>query len=69
MKTLMVLGCIAVGFVILVWAVRRADSAVGKPCTVCGAGSSFGYSDHAEEDADKIRPLCLAHLIPELKSD
>ena len=64
-----VIGCIAVGFVILLWAKRRANSAVGKPCAVCGAKSSYGYSEHAEEEADKIKPLCLAHLISALEND
>jgi hypothetical protein len=67
--SLILLGCIAVGFVILMWATRKANSAVGKPCAVCGTRSSYGYSDHAEEEADKIKPLCLAHLIPELESN
>ena len=53
--------------IIFVVATRKANSPVGKPCSVCGVPSSFGYSAHAEEDANKIKPLCLAHLIPELE--
>ncbi|SRR6266540_1848857 len=67
--SLIVLGCVVIGFVILFFATRRANSPVGKPCSVCGVQSSYGYSEHAEEDADKIKPLCLAHLISELESN
>jgi hypothetical protein len=66
--SLIVLGCIVVGFIIFLIAKRKANSPVGKACSVCGAQSSFGYSDHAEEDADKIKPRCLTHLVSELES-
>ena len=65
--SLIVLGCLVVGAIIFVLATRKANSTVGKPCSVCGVPSSFGFSAHAEEDADKVKPLCLAHLIPELE--
>lgn len=45
----------------------KTNSPVGRPCCVCGVPSSYGYSEHAEESADKINPLCLAHLVAELE--
>lgn len=41
---------------------------MGKPCFVCGVPSTYGYSEHAEEDINKIKPVCLAHLLSELES-
>ena len=64
-----VIGCVVIGFVVFLFATRRTNSPVGKPCSVCGVRSSYGYSEHAEEFADKIKPLCLAHLISELESN
>jgi hypothetical protein len=66
---LIVLGCVVIGFVIFLFATRKANSPVRKSCSVCGAQSRYGYSDHAEEAADKIKPMCLAHLVPELESN
>jgi hypothetical protein len=67
--SLIVLGCAVVGFIILLVATRKAKSPVGKACSVCGVTSSYGYSQHAEEDADKIRPMCLVHLMSQLEGD
>ncbi len=66
--SLILLGCVVIGFVIFLLTTRKAHSTVGKPCSVCGGPSSCGYSDHAEEDPDKIKPMCLSHLISELNS-
>ncbi len=65
--SLIILACVVIGFVILMLAMRKSNSPVGKPCSVCGIPSSYGYSDHAEEDADKIKPMCLIHLASELE--
>ena len=67
--SLLVLGCLLIGVIIIVFATRKTNSPVGKPCSVCGVPSSYGYSEHAEEEADKIRPLCLTHLNAELEKD
>jgi len=67
--SLIVLGCAVIGFVILLLATRKVKSPVGKACSVCGVTSSYGYSQHAEEDAGKIKPMCLGHLISQLESD
>jgi hypothetical protein len=60
-------GCLVLAVITFVLRTRKGNSPVDKPCSVCGAPSSYGYSEHAEEDADKIKPLCLAHLVPELE--
>ena len=66
-SALIVIGCMALAAIIFVLKTRKGNSPVGKPCSVCGASSSYGYSEHAEENANKIKPLCLAHLVPELE--
>jgi hypothetical protein len=65
---IIVLGCLTLGAIMFVLRSRKANSPIGKPCSVCGAPSSYGYSEHPEEDADKIKPLCLAHLVPQLET-
>ena len=65
--SLVVLGCLVVAVIIWVLTARKRNSPVSKPCSVCGAPSSYGFSEHAEEEADKIKPLCLTHLILELE--
>jgi hypothetical protein len=65
--SLIVLGCLVVAVIIFVLRTRKSNSPVGKPCSVCGVPASYGYSEHAEQDTDKIKPLCLSHLIPELE--
>jgi hypothetical protein len=52
---LIVLGCIAV-FLAALLAIRKSKSPVDKPCSICGGRSKFGWSEHAEEDPEKIRP-------------
>src|SRR5258708_31627289 len=66
---LLVLACVVIGFVIFWFATRKSNSPLGKPCSSCGVPSQYGYSDHAEEDVDKIKPLCFEHLIPQLASN
>ena len=48
---------------------QRKNSAVQKVCVICGAESRFGYSEHAEEDLEKIEPLCLQCLVTRLEED
>src|SRR5579862_4552227 len=66
---LIVLGCAIIGFVMLLLAIRKVKSPVGKPCSVCGVTSRYGYSQHAEQEADKIKPMCFGHLRSQLESD
>jgi len=40
-----------------------------KRCSKCAAPAAYGYSDHAEESIEKIRPLCLSCLKPQLDRD
>lgn len=46
---------------------------VSNVCSVCGAkrldGSQYGYSEFAEEDPAKMKPLCRQHLIAQLEID
>jgi hypothetical protein len=67
--SLIVLGCVAIGLVVFLFIMRKDNSPLGKPCSVCGVKSSYGYSEHAEENADKIKPMCLNHLISRLGND
>src|SRR5690349_12410837 len=67
--SLIVLGCLAVGFLILFFSTRKTPSPVGQPCSVCGAPSQHGYSTHAEEFADKLKPMCQQHLIAQLQKE
>jgi hypothetical protein len=48
---------------------RRWESPLDKPCSVCQGKSQFGYSDHAEAEFGKIRPMCLPCLISQLQKD
>lgn len=65
---LIVLGCIVV-FLAALFAIRKSKSPLNKPCSVCGRGSNFGYSEHAEEDPAKIQPMCLNCLVSRLEKD
>jgi hypothetical protein len=65
---LIVLACIAI-LCVLLFAIRRTNSPLNKTCSTCGGESRFGYSDHAEEDAEKIRPMCLNCLLSPLEKD
>ena len=65
---LILLGCVFL-LVILLFAIRKTKSPLDKPCVICGAEAKFGYSEHAEEDFQKIKPLCLKCLVSQLKKD
>ena len=67
--SLIVFGCVVIGFIAFLLLMRKANSPVGKPCLICGVQSAYGYSEHAEEEADKIKPMCLKHLISEIGND
>lgn len=47
----------------------KSRSPIGQPCSICAEPANYGYSDHAEESIEKIRPLCLNCLRPELDRD
>ncbi len=48
---------------------RKPDKIIGKPCVVCGSYAKYGYSEHAEEEYEKIKPLCRECLKKQLISD
>ena len=71
MKTIMLLvllACILAAVVYFV--VRRKTDVwpVGKPCSLCGAESGYGYDKEAEELAN-IKPMCLTCLVAQLEKD
>jgi len=37
---------------------RRRGSPLSKPCSACGSAAECGYSEHAEEALENIRPFC-----------
>ena len=48
---------------------RRGRSPLDKACLGCGAPAQYGYGEHAEEDFENLRPLCLNCLKAPLSSD
>jgi len=42
---------------------------MSKRCSVCGAESKYGYSDHAEEEMKNIKSMCMKCLITQLEKD
>ena len=48
---------------------RKAQSALSKPCSGCGAPAQFGYGQHAEEDLQNLTPLCVNCLSARLTED
>jgi hypothetical protein len=65
---LILLGCVFL-LAILLFAIRKTKSPLDKPCAFCGAAAKFGYSEHAEDDFEKIKPMCLNCLVSQLKKD
>jgi hypothetical protein len=66
---LVVLGCAAALILILLLVTRKTKSPFGRACAVCGAEPRYGYSEHAEEVSEKIRPMCLKCLVSQLEKD
>jgi hypothetical protein len=48
---------------------RKKRRPLDEPCSICASSAEYGYSDHPEESIEKIRPLCLNCLRPELDRD
>ena len=46
-----------------------AQSPLSNPCSGCGAPATFGYGQQAEEDLQKLKPLCLDCLLARLTVD
>jgi hypothetical protein len=51
------------------WPVSNIGGDVRNVCAVCGAKSQYGYSQHAEEEPAKLKPLCRKCLIAQLEKD
>lgn len=69
MKIALIVAGIFTVLMVLSLALRKDNSPVGKACITCGAEAKFGYSEHAEEDPKKIKPMCLTCLVSQLKKD
>jgi hypothetical protein len=66
---IVLLGVVAALILTLILATRTKNSPTEKTCVTCGAEANFGYSEHAEEDLEKIKPLCLKCLVSRLEED
>jgi hypothetical protein len=65
---LLLLGCVVFLWILLSFLLRKKKATPIKECSVCGAESKYGYSEHAEE-VKKIISLCQKCLITELEKD
>jgi hypothetical protein len=65
---LILLGCVVLLWVILSFLRRKKKTTLVKECSVCGAESKYGYSEHAEE-VKNIKSLCQKCLIIQLEKD
>jgi len=64
---------IAVGCIVLAWIIysllsKKTKVPIVKRCSVCGAESKYGYSEHAEGDKN-IKSLCQKCLINRVERD
>jgi len=65
---LIALGCIVLAWIIYSLLSRKTKVPIVKRCSVCGAESKYGYSEHAEE-VKNIKSLCQKCLIIQLEKD
>jgi hypothetical protein len=70
MKTTLPLVLLVFALVVAVYLVvrRKSDWPVGKPCSVCGAVSGYGYDKEAE-DLASIKPMCLKCLVEQIEKE
>jgi hypothetical protein len=66
---LIAIGCIVLAWIIYSLLSRKTKLPVVKGCSVCGAGSKYGYSEHAEEKMKNIESMCRKCLISQLEKD
>jgi hypothetical protein len=64
---LMALGCIVLTWMIYSLLSRKNKVPILKRCSLCGAESKYGYSQHAEEKTKHIRLMCRKCLITQLE--
>ena len=62
------LGCILLAWIIYSFFSRKTKLPIVKRCSVCGAESKYGYSEHAE-DIEHIKSMCRKCLITQLEKD
>jgi hypothetical protein len=65
---------IILGFIVLAWIIyslflRKKKPIISKRCSVCGAESKYGYSNHVEKDIKNIKSMCRKCLITQLERD
>ncbi len=66
-----------VGFIVFAWLIysvllRRRKLSVeptGKRCSLCGAESTYGYSENAVGETKNIKPMCIRCLVSQLNKD
>ncbi len=68
MKIVIVLAVCVLAAVIYLSARRKTEWPIGKPCSICGAESGFGYDKEAEDLAN-IKPMCLKCLLSQLEKE
>jgi hypothetical protein len=65
--------CLLIVVAMFLLKTRKARWPVSNICSVCGAksqhDSQYGYSQHSEEDPEKMKPLCRKCLIAQLEQD
>jgi hypothetical protein len=66
---LVVLGCLALAWIIYSFFFRKKTVPIVKRCSVCGAESKYGYSEGAEEEIKTIKSMCIECLVSHLKND
>jgi hypothetical protein len=66
---LIILGFIALTWMIYSLSFRKKKPIITKTCSVCGAESKYGYSEYAEEEMKNIKSMCLKCLVSQLEKD
>lgn len=66
---LIVLACMVLAWIIYSFFSRKTKLPIVKRCSVCGADSKYGYSEHAEEEIKNIKSMCRKCLISQLQKD
>jgi len=67
---LIVLGCIIFAWIVYLFFFRKTKPTMSRHiCSVCGSESTYGYSEHPEEDIKTIKSMCRKCLISQLEKD
>jgi len=73
----MILFLSVVGFIVIAWLIysfflKRKKLSVkrpGKRCSLCGAESTYEYSENAVGETKNVKPLCTRCLVSQLNRD